>query len=249
MMKGLQPFWRYYGGKWLASPRYPAPAYDRIVEPFAGAGGYSLRYPSLSVTLIDRSPQIAGIWRYLIAATEREILRLPDVPEGGTVDDLDVPQEARWLIGFWCNAAATMPRKSPSRWAQRGAEGGIRAAWGGWNHRSRQRVAAQVHAIRHWRIIEGDYHESPDENATWFIDPPYSTPAGSYYPYQIDDYDDLGSWCRSRKGQVIVCEQEGATWLPFRPFASTRSRHGRSKEVVWTSGHDQIDIFDAKGWG
>jgi hypothetical protein len=32
----LRPFWRYYGGKWRAAPRYPAPRYDTIIEPFAG---------------------------------------------------------------------------------------------------------------------------------------------------------------------------------------------------------------------
>jgi hypothetical protein len=33
----LRPFWRYYGGKWRAAPRYPRPTHDTIIEPFAGA--------------------------------------------------------------------------------------------------------------------------------------------------------------------------------------------------------------------
>jgi len=41
----LRPFWRYYGGKWRAAPRYPAPRHDLIIEPFAGAAGYAMRYP------------------------------------------------------------------------------------------------------------------------------------------------------------------------------------------------------------
>ena len=38
----MNPFWRYYGGKWQMAPHYPAPAVWPIVEPFAGeaAGGY-----------------------------------------------------------------------------------------------------------------------------------------------------------------------------------------------------------------
>jgi len=44
-MSGLRPFWRYYGGKWRAAPSYPSPRCETIIEPFAGAAGYSLRYP------------------------------------------------------------------------------------------------------------------------------------------------------------------------------------------------------------
>ena len=85
----------------------------------------------------------------------------------------------------------------------------------------RDRVASQVDAIKHWRVIEGDYTEAPDAEATWFIDPPYNNKAGSHYPWGCDkiDYNALGQWCHQRRGQVIACENEGATWLPFRPFA------------------------------
>lgn len=34
-MIGLRPFWSYYGGKWRIAERYPRPAFDRIIEPFA----------------------------------------------------------------------------------------------------------------------------------------------------------------------------------------------------------------------
>ena len=231
----LRPFWRYYGGKWRNAPHYPAPRYPRIVEPFAGAAGYSLRYPHLDVTLVDRSPIIAGIWSYLIATPADEIRALPDIPEGGTVDDLPACQEARWLAGFWCSAATTTPRKSPSQWARQGAEA---HNWGGWNHRSRERIASQVGAIRHWRIVEGEYHDVPTRDATWFVDPPYQGRAGRHYPEQPDDFSALGAWCRSLTGQVIVCEQEGADWLPFDALGSFRSAEGanrprQSREVVW----------------
>lgn len=73
MSEGLKPFWRYYGGKWRAAPRYPKPEFSRIVEPFAGAAGYSMRYPSRQVILVEKHPIIAEIWRWLIAARESEI--------------------------------------------------------------------------------------------------------------------------------------------------------------------------------
>lgn len=237
-MNGIRPFWRYYGGKWRNAPHYPAPRHDTVVEPFAGAAGYSCRYPDRRVVLVDRSPIIAGIWRYLIAESSDSIRALPDIPDGGTVDDCAMPQEARWLAGFWCNNAVVAPCKSPSKWASRGANV---HNWGGWNDRSRERIASQVDRIRHWRIIEGDYADAPDVEATWHIDPPYQSKAGSYYPHQPDDFGALGAWCRTRRGQVMVCEQQGADWLPFEPLGSFRSapaayRPKRSAEVIWTNG-------------
>ena len=82
---GLKPFWQYYGGKWRAAPRYPAPRFDTIVEPFAGAAGYSCRYPDRKVVLVDKYPVIAGMWRYLIRVSAAEVRRIPEVD---SVNDL-----------------------------------------------------------------------------------------------------------------------------------------------------------------
>jgi len=58
----VRSFFYFYGGKWLAAPRYPAPRYDTIIEPFAGSAGYSLRYPDKRVVLVERDPKIAATW-------------------------------------------------------------------------------------------------------------------------------------------------------------------------------------------
>lgn len=232
----MQPFWRYYGGKWTASPHYPRPRHGLIVEPFAGAAGYATRFSAgCDVILVDASPIICAIWRWLIAASPDDILGVGDIPEGGTVDDIDAPQAARWLAGFWCNVATTAPRKRPSKIASRGADC---HNWGGWTWRTRQRIAAQVPLIKHWHVIEGDYTAAPDVRATWFVDPPYRNKAGSYYPCQPADFDALGAWCRTRQGLTIVCENDGADWLPFRPLVGRRaaptSRTGRpTVEAAW----------------
>jgi site-specific DNA-adenine methylase len=94
----LRPFWRYYGGKWRAAPHYPAPRYDVIVEPFAGAAGYSMRYPDRHVELFDASPYVVGVWSYLIRVSPREIQAIPEVE---AIADLPVwvPQEDRRWAG------------------------------------------------------------------------------------------------------------------------------------------------------
>ena len=235
-MTTLRPFWRYYGGKWRNAPHYPQPEHDTIVEPFAGAAGYSLRYAHKRVILIDANPKVAAIWRYLIATSAEDIRALPDIPEGGTVNDCDMPQEARWLAGFWCNGGSVAPGLSASAWSR--DLGQDAHNWSGWGYKSRERVASQVGSIRHWRVIEGDYRDAPDIAATWHVDPPYSTKAGSYYPNQPDGFPALGEWCRTRRGLVMVCEQNGADWLDFQPIASFRSlesahRPRRSSEVIW----------------
>ena len=235
----LRPFFGFYGGKWRdALKHYPTPVYDLVVEPFAGSAGFSLRYASRRVVLCERDPVLASVWDYLIHVSQEEILSIPDVPQGGSVDDLDVVQEAKWLVGLWLNRGAASPRRSPSKWMRDGIRPGSF-----WGDRVRKTIASQVDRIRHWEIHNCSYEECPVSlEATWFIDPPYQK-AGRYYRHGSDqiDYGHLSDWCRSRPGQVIVCENDGADWLDFRELAdvkTTRSNR-RSKEVVW--------IRDAQG--
>ncbi len=235
MSKPLRPFWRYYGGKWRAAPRYPAPRHDIIVEPFAGAAGYSLRYPDRRVFLVEKYPVVAELWRYLIGVSEAELLRVPLVEH---IDELPawVPQGGRALVGFWMNDACVSPCKQTSAGRKKLRELGSKTQ--GWSEASRQRVVSQLHAIRHWRVLDGDYHAARNVPATWFVDPPYQQ-MGKYYvcsSTQID-YPHLGAWCRELRGQVIVCENAGADWLPFREFQQLNNRMTgkRSVEVIWTN--------------
>lgn len=231
--KGLRPFFGYYGGKWRDALRnYPPPKHDLIVEPFAGSAGYALRYPEKKVVLCELDPQIAAVWRYLLSVRPKEILDIPDVPLDGSVDDLQICEEAKWLVGLWLNRAVARPRKAPSKWMR------IKIRPGSfWGDRVRTTIATQLNTIRHWRLIEGDYTSYERKGlATWFIDPPYQT-AGQHYHYgsQDIDFEKLAAWCRKREGQVIVCENEGADWLPFKSLDSVKTtRSGRrSKEVIW----------------
>lgn len=228
----LAPFFTYYGGKWRSARRYPAPLHRTIIEPFAGSAGYSLRYPHHQVMLSDVDPIIVGVWDYLIHATPAEVLALPDVAPDGTVDDLPVSQEARWLIGFWLNKGTASPRRRPSAWMRSDPE-----QTQFWSAAIRRRIADQLPAIAHWSIKQATYADLPAQPATWFVDPPYQV-AGSHYRHGSDgiNYDQLGAWCQHLPGQVIVCEAAGATWLPFTVHHSAKAtlNDRRTTEVLWT---------------
>lgn len=230
----LKPFWAYYGGKWRAAPRYPKPLHDTIIEPFAGAAGYSMRYADRNIILVEKYAVIAEMWRYLVAVTPEEIRRIPLVD---SVHDLPawVPEGGRALVGFRMNNASANPCVTMSSGLRKLRSDGVTIA--GWSYAVRERCAIQVAHIKHWRVIEGDYTSAPRQRATWFIDPPYDNEAGSHYKHTGVDYAALAAWCRTRLGQVIVCENEGATWLPFQPFATLKAgvNGNGSKEVVWVN--------------
>ena len=78
-------------------------------------------------------------------------------------------------------------------------------------------------------MIEGEYSDAPDIAATWYVDPPYQTPAGAHYPHKFTDHAALGEWCQSRRGQVIACDQEGSTWLPWNHQISIGSTAGHKR--------------------
>jgi len=235
-MSSLHPYFVYYGGKWRAAPRYPAPRHNVIVEPFAGSAGYALRYHERQIVLVEKDEVLAELWRYLIRATANDFLSLPDLRGDATVDDLSICAGAKALIGFWLNKGVERPRKSPSAWMRSGIR--PKSYWG---PEVRARLAAQAGKIAHWQIIEGDYTAAPDVEGTWFIDPPYVDAGRQYRHSSRDiDYAALASWCLARRGQVLVCESSGANWLPFEDHIVAKSLpgsrgKGHSREALWTN--------------
>lgn len=230
----MKPFFTYYGGKYRAAPRYPKPAHRRIVEPFAGSAGYSTRYPDRDVVLIDLDERICAVWEYLINASESDIMRLPDIDSGQSVDDLSLSSSEKMVIGFWLNKGAAGPCKKPSSWMRKGTHSNSF-----WGPSIRERLASQVGLIRHWKIINGSYADYEFGESTYFVDPPYQQ-MGVHYKHgaQKIDFQKLGDWCKSRVGQVIVCENTGADWLPFAHFMDAKATESKtggkvSREAIW----------------
>lgn len=222
----------YYGSKSKIIGLYPAPANDSIIEPFAGSARYSLAYWERDVTLYDTSDYVVDVWHYLQNASPADVLALPDVPSKVSLRTIeDLTHAERWLIGFHLCRGKAKPRHT----------GHGQNSWA----RDKVRIAADLHKIRHWKIIKGDYRRARNRAATWFIDPPYklvnARPGNSdAYPERDIDYGHLAAFCRSRRGQVIVCEGEGADWLPFRELAVVSANTNatstkKNTELIWTN--------------
>lgn len=229
-MTPYRPFFPYYGSTWNRARYLPRPRHSLVRERFAGGAGYSLFYGCRQVELTDKDPLIAGLWRYLMRATAAEIMALPELPEvGDSVDNYAIPQEAKWLIGFWLNRGSAQPKKSRTAYSARTDKAQLN-----WGAKAKERIARQLPILEGWSIREGCYDEGPSDECTWLIDPPY-VDKGKFYREKFSDHAALGAWCRSLPGQVIVLEGAGGDWLPFRSLGEFKTSLGKSEERLWVS--------------
>lgn len=224
----VRPFFPYYGSTWNRACYLPPPRFPLVRERFAGGAGYSLFYDCPVVELVDKDPLIAGLWSYLLRVTAAEIMALPELPEvGDSVDNYAIPQEARWLIGFWLNRGSAQPKKSRTAYSARTDKAQLN-----WGAKAKERIASQLNGILFWTIREGEYSDGPTDACTWLIDPPY-VDKGKFYRQKFSDHDGLGRWCKTLSGQTIVLEGAGADWLPFRSLGEFKTSLGKSEEKVW----------------
>lgn len=163
----MRPFFPFYGSKWNIARYYPAPEHSLVIEPFAGGAGYATFYGAKQARLYDADPIIAGLWAYLMRVTAAEILALPEMPEAGDhVDNYNLPQEAKWLIGFWLNRGSAAPKKTRTAYSTRTDKLQLN-----WSPKAKARIAAQLPLLAGWTITHGSYADAPDEDATWFVEP------------------------------------------------------------------------------
>lgn len=224
----------YYGSKKGLARFYPHPRYDTIIEPFAGSARYSLRHFEKNVILIDKYPVIIQVWRWLQKCSPQDILSLPRLKYGQNLKmfQFDDPA-ARLFMAF-----LTWGGSSGERWTMQSdsaerLEDHLREA------------AGSLYKIRHWKFVLGEYQTLDNAEATWFIDPPYVHGGDQYKVNNRDlDYAALGEWCKSRRGQVIVCENMDADWLEFKPLRSLIGQMGnRTVEALWSNLPTEYDMI------
>lgn len=222
----------YYGSKTNLVDLYPAPIYDTIIEPFAGAAKYSLKYFEKEVILIDKYETIINIWKWLQSCSPNDILKLPrNLKFGDKLDDINFDcQEQKDFYGFIIGCGAEKPRRSAIK----------RKTTERPNHINfnLKRVATDLYKIKHWKFICDDYHECPNILATKFWDSPYQFGGHSYvHSNKKLNFTELGTFIKTQIGQNIVCENTKANWLPFVPISKNRGSLFSTTEAIWTNYH------------
>ena len=230
--KWVRSMFYYYGRKKQIAKYYPKPNYNVIVEPFAGSAAYSCFDDNWErqVILIEKDPSVASIWDWLISeATAQQIINMPDLRVGEKSSEFLHIVHAATKMAFKYKTIKVTPV--------------LERNW----EISKRIMYSNLHKIKHWKLVCGDYSESPEIEATWFIDPPYKDGPGTGYRYGSDtiDYDKLAKWALARKGEVIFCEGEGGNYLPFSPLLDLKGVAGKSsKEVVFYKSdfHDSLQL-------
>jgi 16S rRNA G966 N2-methylase RsmD len=222
---------------------YPAPRFGHIVEPFAGSAAYSHLWGAANeVTLIEKNQRVAAIWEWLISVSEDELMSLPGIDTFEHIDETGMPEgPAREFVRQWCADACTAGQSKVTSIMK------CNAAAGKWCFGSKhiRTFAANLRHIRHWRVVCEGYESNLNcGKSTWFVDPPYMF-GGEYYSGKSCkasalDFQDLAKWCSSRWGDVIVCEGDGADWLPFSSLKDSPVKRNNSgfgttarSEMVW----------------
>ena len=220
----------YYGSKSKIVDCYPPPKYGKIIEPFAGSARYSLKYWDRDITIVDKYDVITDVWNYLKNANKSDILSLPKLKKGDDIRTLNLAKEEILLIGFCINNGSVTPKNIVTEWGEKG-----------WNT-TRIKIANNVFKVNNWTIKNCSYDELKNENSTWFIDPPYQN-GGEHYKESATNIDfvKLGDWCKSRNGQVIVCENTKADWLPFKPVIEFAGAYTTTVEAIWSNHETAFD--------
>jgi site-specific DNA-adenine methylase len=215
----------YYGRKEKIFKYYPKPKYDTIVEPFAGSAAYSMNYHDRNVILIEKDVRIAKLWEYLINVSSEEILSLPILSKGQSLNNDNfnyLNENQKSIIGLFLNPGSAQPKKSPGKFCA-------------WNEKNRLKLSQDVNKVKHWQIINNDYTSIENIEATWFIDPPYQGNGGKYYKHGNKgfDYEFLSEWSLNRNGEIIVCENSEADWMDFKPLVEIQGQKHKTKEVIF----------------
>lgn len=212
----------YYGSKSKIVKKYPAPTHGQIIEPFAGSAQYSFIYWDRDVWINDLHKPVYELWCWLIQdATADAILKLPTFNPKERIDMEPGPE--RTLVAFESNMGTETPRNVAGKFNR-------------WHRNGRQRLADNIHKVKHWKVTNIDYRDLPDDDATWFIDPPYQF-GGHEYKEGGNGFDYVAcrQFCETRRGQVMVCENTKADWMDFKPLVNIYGQRFHTTEALWTN--------------
>lgn len=227
---------RYYGSKSKIVDYYPPPKYKRIIEPFAGSARYSLKYWQHDILLVDKYDVIVRVWKWLQRCSMQDILKLPKFEPGLDLRKCGLSEDELLFLGMCAGISSTSPRFKVSKFSaeQNGNKNMLRI------------IANNLHKIKHWEIRLGSYVDLENEEATWFIDPPYQFGGHAYVENKID-FTFLSDWCKSRNGQTIVCENTKADWLDFVPMKRIQgAANSFTTEAIWSNQKTNYDNIQQK---
>jgi len=232
--------WSYFGSKSKIVGYYPPPKQVRIIEPFCGSARYSLKYWENDICLFDKYDVVIGLWKWLQQCSPQDILGLPVLTKGDKVSNYpQLTKDEKTLLGFLVQGAQGKPANSV------GTLDGIDV------EKDLKRIAKNLFKIKHWKIELGSYEQIKNENATWFIDPPYQFGGQHQYKHSNKhiDFVKLSGWCKSRTGQVIVCENTKADWMNFKPMVKhSGANNTNTTEAIWSNlktnyDYEQTSLF------
>lgn len=210
----------YFGAKKRLAHTYQPPFYPHVIEPFAGAAHYTIRWKPPQSTIFDIDPEVVAFWRWLQTTPYNKIASLPPC-EGNQLWPIATDHPA---IFFYRNLAGSQGNTNTAGQFQ--SNNFVPAL---------RYLLANLDYIRTINVIHDDYRNAHNVEATWFVDPPYQH-QGTRYTYGATgiEYSHLGEWCQNLRGQVIVCEQEPANWLPFTPHRTNQNQANiHVVELVW----------------
>lgn len=254
------PF-RYPGGKtwlvpyvrtWLSSlPRKP----NVLIEPFAGGGivGLTAAFEKLAkhVVLVEKDADVSAVWRAILGGQADwlawQIERF-EVNRGSVLEVLGrLPQSQRE------QAFATILRNRVQRGGimapgaslmKNGENGrGLHSRWYPQTLAKRIRTIAAVR--QRITFIEGDGLEviaayADDEDAAFFVDPPYTVAARRLYPHWEVDHRRLFGLLRNVRGRVLLTYDNTREIVALaqecgfetRAIAMKNTHHARMSELL-----------------
>lgn len=150
----------YYGGKKRIASKYPKPSRKIVVEPFAGAAGYSvfhlMKNNILEAHLYEKDPRVVELWNRLLSLSSEEVLSIKTPNVGDKTSDFFFMTAATGNAVAKCKTMTVTERMPRVIEIMKG------------------QIAEALPFVRgRIKIFEKDYSEAPNTDSTWFIDPPY----------------------------------------------------------------------------